>query len=250
VDPDAFLIDLRKPLVDCVRANEGYRVLSLLFKILDQGPTYLHQSVLKILFGLLSGLDLAEQNVRTNLASWVSIVARFVTGQIWKDASMVLESVLKAFPSPTHLDAGAGLRSQAVSHAPTKPGFTNKPGGGVDHTLTELMKVLATTMAAPPSTSTSKAKKSPSATYEVFEKFFSFNDAALASKAVQGGAGGEGEGARQPEGGKDAEKMFGMYPPRRVSVDEGDQDSVRVFTFLLVPFGYRLILFSFRACRT
>ena len=169
--------------MDCVRANEGYRVLSLLFKILDQGPTYSHQSVLKILYGLLSGIDLAEQNIRAHLPSWIAIVARFVTGQIWKDASLVLEAVLKSFPSPIQLDAGPGLRTQAVSHAPTKAGFTNKPGSGVDHTLTELMKVLATTMATP--ANLTKAKKSPSATYEVFEKFFSFNDVAQAGKAQQ-----------------------------------------------------------------
>lgn len=209
--------------MDCVRANDGYRVLSLLFKILDQGPTYLHQSVLKLLFGLLSGLDLAEQNIRTNLSSWVAVVARFVTGPIWKDASLVLEAVLKAFPSPAHLDAG--LRSQAVSHAPTKAGFTNKPGGGVDHTLTELMKVLATTMAVTPASSTSKAKKSPSATYEVFEKFFSFNDTAKAQQGVAGGEAGASEARKKIE---KEEAMFGMYS-RKMSIDEVDPgDNVRV----------------------
>lgn len=84
--------------MDRIRANDAYRILSLLFKILDQGPTYSQQSVLQILQIVLTGVDLTTPNIRAHLPSWVSHIARFVTGQIWKDASRVLEAILKSFP--------------------------------------------------------------------------------------------------------------------------------------------------------
>lgn len=135
------------------------------------------------------------------------------------------------------------MRSQAVSHAPAKPGFSNKPGQGVDHTLTELMKVLATCMNT--GSSSNKAKKSPSATYEVFEKFFAFHD--VVSATAGQGASGSGTDTdmvrsgslREMQDTRGKEKndvksspMFGsplLYGSRKHSIDDGDQESGQVF---------------------
>jgi hypothetical protein len=87
-----------------MRADDGFRILSLLFKILDQGPTYSHQPILQILHTLLAGgLDLTETRTRAQLPGWTVIVARFTTGPLWKDAAQVLEAVLKAFPVPAQV---------------------------------------------------------------------------------------------------------------------------------------------------
>lgn len=221
-----------------MRADDGFQSLSLLFKILDQGPTYSHPPILQILHALMAGgLDLTEQRIRSHLPVWAQIVARFTTGPLWKDAALVLESVLKAFPTPAHVESGA-WRSHAPSHASSKPGFSNKPGSGIDHTLTELMKVLATCMTSSSYGGTAKVKKSPSATYEVFEKFFSFHDAALgrtaSSSSLDVGSVARSRSGEEKPGkeGTDEDKMFSpgqlVYGSRKHSIDDTDQDSVQV----------------------
>lgn len=227
--------------MDRIRANDAYRILSLLFRVLDQGQTYSQQSTLQILYILLTGVDLTTPSIRSHLPSWISIVARFVTGPIWKDASRALEAIVNSFP-PAQMDVTRVVRSQPQPHIPAKPGFANKPGQGVDHTLTELMKVLATCMGT--GSAANKAKKSPSATYEVFEKFFAFHDvvAAGSSTAASGsdlGSISRSASIRDMHAREGKEKsdvksspMFGgplLFGGRKHSIDEGDQESGQVY---------------------
>jgi hypothetical protein len=85
-------------------------------------------------------------------------------------------------------------------------------------------------------------KKSPSATYEVFEKFFSFHDASAARAGAGAGTGGAGTGAGtgtlgrgEKEGKERKEEDASLFTPgqlvygsRKPSIDEGDQDSGQV----------------------
>lgn len=139
---------------------------SLLFNILDQGPSYYSQAVLQMiqaLIGPFAGTTTGDLDpVRVRLSHWLSVVSRFVNGPLWKEAQQLLGTTLRLYPTPTQID-DAALKRQSLPYSPSSKEFLSRPGSGLNQTAAALNKVLETYKSA-------KVKKSPSSMYNIFEK--------------------------------------------------------------------------------
>eukprot|EP01114_Cavostelium_apophysatum_P016622 TRINITY_DN4773_c0_g1_i3.p1 TRINITY_DN4773_c0_g1~~TRINITY_DN4773_c0_g1_i3.p1 ORF type:complete len:1182 (-),score=328.56 TRINITY_DN4773_c0_g1_i3:44-3589(-) len=138
----SFLTDAKKPLRDIISPKHNLFVLTLLFTLLEDGPLLYEQTLLLIIYHLLSVMaDTCLDNVgfRNKIPQWFKLVTKFLSGSLYADALNVLTVGLKPTESATVADVfvpNPGKTSQGE--------FPNQPLLGTAVAAKSLEKILET----------------------------------------------------------------------------------------------------------